>query len=817
MNTLVLFDSKQWQLPLYERRVKEYNLGIDLDRPADVSRTDVEASIQAFLGDFFSELKDIAAGKKPEWALKPDEFFIRAFESHIGWPVKLTAEYLWAQAEASKAFDSRLQEWMANEQGWIVVRNQPKEWRSLIDRSARTLCYVFANRLLFYESCRKRFTRLKELLIPETPEAGEQLYAHFQKAFQAAVEETGDYETLFYPYEKDWAGPLIFAHEDSPNAWRSVLQNLRPFNFKLIPTDILGGIFKRLIAPEERHKFGQHYTNEDLVDVVNAFCIRSATDSVLDPACGSGSFLVRAYQRKAHLDPSRSHQQRIAEIFGADISLFAAHLSTLNLAARDINDEENYPRITRDNWFAVASQVYKKKPFCELPTGLRGERTFGPIFLQKLDAVIGNPPYVRQELIPKRGKDVVSMAGKEDLQEFCAAIWPNLKLNGRSDLHCYFWPTSTRFLNDGGWFGFLVSSSWMDAEYGFRLQEWVLTNFKIHAVLESNAEPWFEDARVKTCAVILQRCSDRAARERQLVKFVRLDVPLSQLLGEREDKNARQSAAEKFRDDILRCKESRSRPDFRTIVKLQKELWEDGLRAGRLFELQKERDGADGISAQGADDDDDDESDEEADSNGGSEFAAVSSVGYGAGKWGRYLRAPDIFFRIMERFSKRFVQMGEVATIRFGVKTGCDGFFMPRDVSQEFLEKYSAKKWNDAPLRTPCERSEVESGKVKLIKAGDGTAHPIESKYLAPEVHSPMVIDRPVVRAATIDRLILQVGEAMDDLKGTYVQKYLRYGERTTFTSKKADLFPCPSGQPALPGTLGMILRRRRWERCSGR
>src|SRR5207249_7863807 len=97
----------------------------------------------------------------------------------------------------------------------------------------------------------------------------------------------------------DLAGPLIFGHEHSLEAWRSVLENLRPFNFKEIRTDILGGIFKRLIAPEERHKFGQHYTNEDLVDVVNAFCIRDRKSVVMDPASGSGSFVVRGYHRKA--------------------------------------------------------------------------------------------------------------------------------------------------------------------------------------------------------------------------------------------------------------------------------------------------------------------------------------------------------------------------------------------------------------------------------------------------------------------------------------------------------------------------------------
>ena len=111
------------------------------------------------------------------------------------------------------------------------------------------------------------------------------------------------------------------------------------------------------------------------------------------------------------------------------------------------------------------------------------------------------------------------------MRELCERAWPGLKLSGRSDLHCYFWPHAASFLSDEGWFGFLVSSSWLDVEYGFALQEWALRNFCIHAILESTAEPWFEDARVKTCAVIMQRCKDEAKRMSNAVKFVRLTVP----------------------------------------------------------------------------------------------------------------------------------------------------------------------------------------------------------------------------------------------------------------------------------------------------
>ena len=796
VNDFVLFDRKKWNLPVMERRVQEYPLGLALDKPQDVDRPEVETRIKKFLADFFGELAAILAGQMPEWGMRLDEWFIRSFEGHISWPVRLTAEFLWAQAGSSKTFDHQLQDWLGREQGWPFARNDPKQWRDILDRAARTLCYVFANRLVFYESVRAKFTELASLTVPTTAASAEELYAHFQKTFQTAVEATGDYETLFYPLERDWAGPLIFGHADSADVWRSVLQNLEPFNFKLIPADILGGIFRKIIDPEERHKYGQHYTNEDLVDVVNAFCIRQAEDNVLDPACGSGSFLVRAYQRKAWLKqderrtrPALTHQDRLAQIYGVDISVFAAHLSTLNLAARDIQDEENYPRIRRGNFFEVAADVSQKKPFCLLPQGLRGERTPGPVALPPLQAIVGNPPYVRQELIAKRGqKGVKPMSAKEDLLEFCAQSWPGLKLSGRSDLHCYFWPAATSFLAEGGWFGFLVSSSWLDVEYGFALQEWALQNFRIHAILESNSEPWFEDARVKTCAVILQRCADPALRQAQMVKFVRLDAPLKTILGKRDDENARQTAAEKFRREILASKKNATHDGWRVVVKRQQDLWEDGLRAGRLFDMQRQRDLAENIKPAIGDDDGAETDDGIYDENGNGmlhEGGPAYGSRYGGGKWGKYLRAPDLYFRIMERYASRFVPLGEIATIRFGVKSGCDAFFMPRNVSKEFLGKYSKLDWNNAPLMNHCKRTEVESGAVKLVEAGDHTVHPVESEYLRPEIHSMMTIRKPLVKAADLDTLLLMVNKPKDELKGSHVLKYLSYGETHTVTTNK--------------------------------
>ena len=157
-----------------------------------------------------------------------------------------------------------------------------------------------------------------------------------------------------------------------------------------------------------------------------------------------------------------------------------------------------------------------EEPFCHIPDHATGTKV--PVFLPPLDAVVGNPPYVRQEKINK--------FDKPQYAEAVADAFKGTTLSGRADLHCYFWPQASRFLKEDAYFGFLTSGQWLDVDYGFELQRWMLKNFKIIAIMESSTERWFPDARVKTCITILQRCSDEDARRENLVRFVRFEKPL---------------------------------------------------------------------------------------------------------------------------------------------------------------------------------------------------------------------------------------------------------------------------------------------------
>jgi hypothetical protein len=176
---------------------------------------------------------------------------------------------------------------------------------------------------------------------------------------------------------------------------------------------------------------------------------------------------------------------------------------------------------------------------------------------------------------------------------------------------------------------------------------------------------------------------------------------------------------------------------------------------------------------------------------------------YVAGKWGRYLRAPDLYFEIMRRLGAEFVRLGEISTLRRGITSGCDAFFMPRDISNEALDQFI--KPRDFKREFGGDRDDVSVGRVKIVRAGDGSKFPIEAEYLRPEVHSLMTIDRPIVRSGDIDRVVLMVGKKEDELKGTHVARYLRHAKPRISLLQSRRQYLCPNGHLVRAETLGTI------------
>lgn len=156
---------------------------------------------------------------------------------------------------------------------------------------------------------------------------------------------------------------------------------------------------------------------------------------------------------------------------------------------------------------------------------------------------------------------------------------------------------------------------------------------------------------------------------------------------------------------------------------------------------------------------------------------------YYGGKWGVYLRAPDLWFELLDRYGHRLVPLAEIADVWFGVKSGKDCFFFPRDASAECLAAHPDPA--DFEARYGLPRADVASGRVKLVRCGEdkGILIPIESRFLEPEVQTIMGINRPKVEAADCDRLILLVSEARPALRGSHVLRYIEWGEREGYNN----------------------------------
>ena len=91
----------------------------------------------------------------------------------------------------------------------------------------------------------------------------------------------------------------------APGDWARLIERIEEFDFSSLDFDVIGQMYERLISAGERRRFGQflHVTGRCRP---HQRLLRPAVsdDHVLDPACGGGTFLVRAYARKRALAQS---------------------------------------------------------------------------------------------------------------------------------------------------------------------------------------------------------------------------------------------------------------------------------------------------------------------------------------------------------------------------------------------------------------------------------------------------------------------------------------------------------------------------------
>ncbi|MBI5213531.1 MAG: N-6 DNA methylase [Nitrospirae bacterium] len=574
---------------------------------------------------------------------------------------------------------------------------------------------MILGKILFYLTLRRFRSDIPKLdLHGINPEkVGKKLKEYFEIARQI------DYQAVF---EEDFPDKVPFP-SSGVESLTNLLDNLNRYNFSHMPQDVIGNVFEKLIPPEERHSLGQYFTNENLVDLMTAFCIRTKSDKVLDPTCGTGTFLIRAYDRMRN-SGEKDHKKLLSQIWGIDIAHFPAELATINLYRQNIEDYANFPRVISKDFFEVKpDDTFKFPPPKPIPPSspplLRGELKGGFMIDEKIplfDAIVGNFPYIRQELIEKRIKGYKGKVTKvlaQDWRQDYPELFDNgdLKLSGQADIYAYLFFHTAKHLKDDGRMGIVTSNAWLDVAYGYELQKFFLKNFKIVAIIESRCEPWFEDAAVNTIVTILERCKNEEQRNDNNVKFVKIKKRLKDLIqwdiklpmqrwfgldrllipietqGDSYFKIIGTKITNTF--DRLACHEDEA---FRIRVIKQGNLLKDVEKSGKTV------------------------------------------------KWGQYLRAPDVYFEILERCRNKLVPLKELADVRRGYTTGINDFF--------YLTEEKAKHWG------------------------------IENEFLVPIIKSFKELDRIKIDSSLqTNRYLFKCNKEKKLLRGTNALKYIKHGE----------------------------------------
>ena len=365
---------------------------------------------------------------------------------------------------------------------------------------------------------------------------------------------------------------------------------------------------------------------------------------------------------------------------------------------------------------------------------------FAEVLYQRdgFDVVIGNPPYVRQEGIapPTRYEEDydadtwrdMKREYKEKLIESVDLHWQGLKRDRKCDLYIYFYLHGLALVRPGGTFCFITSNSWLDVGYGAVLQKFLLENIEVNAIFDNRAKRSFASADVNTVISLFRRPKCRKdwlqTRDDHLARFVTFKKPFEICL---------------TADNLVRifsASEVLKEEDFRVYLISQGDLFQEGT-------AKEEKPQAAMITGR-------------------------MEGKYAGGKWGgKYLRAPDIFFTILEKGKGKLVRLGDIAKVRRGFTTGANEFF--------YLNEEKIREWG------------------------------IEEEFLEPVIKSPREVTTIYVPPSSISTKVFICDLPKSQLKGTNVLRYIEWGEKQKTKGRQKQAAGVP--WPELPTVRG----RERW------
>jgi adenine-specific DNA-methyltransferase len=245
---------------------------------------------------------------------------------------------------------------------------------------------------------------------------------------------------------------------------------------------------------KKRKEQGIFYTPTFVVDYIVKNALKPVLDNcksvadlkkikVLDPACGSGSFLIRALEAIAEkykefgIDGSVKRQIILENIFGVDLDMQAVEIARLNLLINSLDSKEILPKLDKNikngnsltfDWKEEFKEIFKQGGF---------------------DVIIGNPPYIKEFV----NKDAFN------------GLHDNPYYQGKMDLWTMFACISIDLLKDNGVMGFIAPNNWVTNAGASIMRNKILADGELKTFIDFGDYKVFQQAGIQTMIYIFEK------------------------------------------------------------------------------------------------------------------------------------------------------------------------------------------------------------------------------------------------------------------------------------------------------------------------
>lgn len=473
-------------------------------------------------------------------------------------------------------FASELAKW-ANKQGlnyetdWThddtLSRKKERQQETVHNKFVREDAYLLINQLIFYKIVEDtdKFETYTSELAYDRADTEDKILAirnlsvdeldflreYLSTRFDTIVDDV-DYKAVF---DQDDVFGSIEYNERVADTLNDFIEEIGDYNLSEIRGDFLGKLYERLIPTQERKELGEFYTPQKIARLIVHASMDSTDDIVLDPAVGTGTFPVEAYDwLNSHHE--LTHQQVVEQIAGVDVNRFAAHLAVINLARQNLDAKTKRSNFHVEDFFDVGpSQHLLSTEIADINEGDEDfDKAAGKKFAD-VNVIVGNPPYINRN-------DIENKDAKRNHLPSKYANYGDDYISKKSDIYQYFFTKGLEWLDDGGRLGFLTSYKWTTIESGEGLMNYFLNNAQIKGIVWFN-KALFDDAMVNTCVTLLEKrgeddTDNKQARSENVVPFLRLEEkrPIPEIL------------------DLLDADVSHEGDNYRVIRRKQSELAE---------------------------------------------------------------------------------------------------------------------------------------------------------------------------------------------------------------------------------------------------